>query len=61
MDVVTGAFSYTGSYIARRLLESGRGVRALSRVPDPEHALAPRLGRTYLSELARNFRPYAAV
>ena len=41
MDVVTGAFSYTGSYIARRLLESGRGVRTLSRVPDPQHALAP--------------------
>jgi len=41
MDVLTGAFSYTGSYIARRLLESGRGVRTLSRVPDPEHALAP--------------------
>ena len=101
MDVVTGAFSYTGSYIARRLLESGRCVRTLSRVPDPEYALAPEvefaplddevrglelgllvsseppagrrrfsdflsensdaLGRTYLSELARNFRPYAAV
>jgi uncharacterized protein YbjT (DUF2867 family) len=41
MDVVTGAFSYTGSYIARRLLGSGRGVRTLSRAAEPEHPLAP--------------------
>jgi len=41
MDVVTGAFSYTGSYIARRLLESGRRVRTLSRAAEPEHPLAP--------------------
>ena len=40
MDVVTGAFSYTGSYIARRLLASGRRVRTLSRLPDPSHELA---------------------
>jgi len=41
MDVVTGAFSYTGSFIARRLLQSGGRVRTLSRAPDPEHPLAP--------------------
>jgi uncharacterized protein YbjT (DUF2867 family) len=41
MDVVTGAFSYTGSFIARRLLESGRRVRTLSRAAEPEHPLAP--------------------
>jgi uncharacterized protein YbjT (DUF2867 family) len=41
MDVVTGAFSYTGSYIARRLLESGRRVRTLSRAAEPKHPLAP--------------------
>jgi uncharacterized protein YbjT (DUF2867 family) len=41
MDVVTGAFSYTGSYMARRLLDSARRVRTLSWAPDPEHALAP--------------------
>ena len=40
MDVVTGAFSYTGSYIARRLLEQGREVTTLSRAPAPEHPLA---------------------
>lgn len=29
-DVVTGAFGYTGKYIARRLLAMGRGVRTLT-------------------------------
>ncbi|HYY32558.1 MAG TPA: NAD(P)H-binding protein [Gaiellaceae bacterium] len=33
MDVVTGAFSYTGRYIASRLLELGREVRTLTRHP----------------------------
>ena len=32
-DVVTGAFSYTGKYIARRLLEEGRRVRTLTNHP----------------------------
>lgn len=31
MDVVTGAFSYTGRYIAARLLDLGREVRTLTR------------------------------
>lgn len=31
MDVVTGAFSFTGRYIAARLLELGREVRTLTR------------------------------
>jgi NADH dehydrogenase len=31
LDVVTGAFSYTGSYIAEELLARGREVRSLSR------------------------------
>jgi hypothetical protein len=35
MDVVTGAFSYTGSYMARRLLDSARRVRTLSWAPIP--------------------------
>ncbi len=38
LDVVTGAFSFTGKYIARRLLDSGRSVRTLTghpRRPDP--------------------------
>jgi uncharacterized protein YbjT (DUF2867 family) len=36
LDVVTGAFSYTGSYIAERLVEEGRMVRTLTRRPRPE-------------------------
>ena len=32
-DVVTGAFSYTGKYITRRLLAMGRGVRTLTGHP----------------------------
>ncbi len=33
LAVVTGAFSYTGGYVARRLLDEGVGVRTLSRRP----------------------------
>ena len=41
LDVVTGAFSYTGRHIAEALLARGRRVRTLSRRPaDPSHALA---------------------
>jgi NADH dehydrogenase len=32
-DVVTGAFSYTGRYIAQRLLAQGRHVRTLTNHP----------------------------
>jgi uncharacterized protein YbjT (DUF2867 family) len=32
-DVVTGAFSYTGGFIARKLLDDGRGVRTLTNHP----------------------------
>jgi uncharacterized protein YbjT (DUF2867 family) len=39
-DVVTGAFSYTGSYITEELLARGRTVRTLTRHPQPEHPLA---------------------
>ncbi len=34
MDVVTGAFSYTGKYIAERLLADGRQVTTLTNHPD---------------------------
>lgn len=34
MDAVTGAFSYTGKYIARRLLRRGRQVITLTGHPD---------------------------
>ena len=37
VSVVTGAFSYTGSDIAARLLADGERVRTLSRAPDPGH------------------------
>jgi len=35
-NVVTGAFSYTGQYITRRLLAMGEEVRTLTRRPDRE-------------------------
>lgn len=35
MDAVTGAFSYTGRWIAERLLSLGREVMTLSRSPAP--------------------------
>ena len=34
VDLVTGAFSYSGSYIAERLLGSGRRIRTLTFHPD---------------------------
>jgi NADH dehydrogenase len=39
LDVVTGAFSYTGRHIARRLLVDGRRVRTLTRRRNPASAL----------------------
>jgi uncharacterized protein YbjT (DUF2867 family) len=48
VDVVTGAFSYTGRYIAEALLERGRTVRTLTREPDPSHPLADRVERAPL-------------
>ena len=33
VHVVTGAFGYSGKYIARRLLEAGRRVRTLTNSP----------------------------
>ena len=38
MAVVTGAFSYTGSYIAQRLLRQGVRVRTLTRRPNQPNA-----------------------
>jgi nucleoside-diphosphate-sugar epimerase len=40
-DLVTGAFSYTGSHIARDLLDAGRAVRTLTFHPDRPHELKP--------------------
>ena len=39
VSVVTGAFSYTGSFIARRLLDDGGRVRTLTRRDDPASPL----------------------
>jgi uncharacterized protein YbjT (DUF2867 family) len=38
-DLVTGAFSYSGSRIAHRLLDSGRQVKTLTSHPDRNHSL----------------------
>src|SRR2546430_3878611 len=38
-DLVTGAFSYSGSHIAELLIESGRQVRTLTHHPDRAHPL----------------------
>ena len=43
VDVVTGAFSYSGRFIAALLLERGRNVRTLTNHPKPGEALAARL------------------
>jgi uncharacterized protein YbjT (DUF2867 family) len=44
LDVVTGAFSFTGRHIAERLLAQGRSVRTLTRTPPaPGHPLAGRV------------------
>lgn len=40
LDVVTGAFSFTGRYIAEELLSRGRRVRTLTRRLNPTHPLA---------------------
>ncbi|MEA2495449.1 MAG: hypothetical protein QOJ29_3360, partial [Thermoleophilaceae bacterium] len=38
-DLVTGAFSNSGSRIAELLIESGRGVRTLTHHPSRDHPL----------------------
>jgi uncharacterized protein YbjT (DUF2867 family) len=43
LDLVTGAFSYSGSYITQRLLDSARRVRTLSFHPDRPHPLQARV------------------
>jgi NADH dehydrogenase len=43
LDLVTGAFSYSGSHIARRLLDAGHRVRTLSFHPDRRHPLQDRV------------------
>jgi nucleoside-diphosphate-sugar epimerase len=43
IDVVTGAFSYSGRFIAALLLERGRDVRTLTNHPQPDDPLASRI------------------
>ena len=43
LDLVTGAFSYSGSRIAGQLLDSGRSVRTLTFHPDRAHRLHGRV------------------
>jgi NADH dehydrogenase len=43
VDVVTGAFGYTGRYLSTRLLASGRQVRTLTDHPRADHPLAGRV------------------
>jgi uncharacterized protein YbjT (DUF2867 family) len=43
IDVLTGAFSYSGRFIAAQLLERGRGVRTLTNHPKPDDPLAPQI------------------
>jgi len=43
LDVVTGAFGFTGQHIAAWLLGEGRRVRTLTRDPDRPHPLAAHL------------------
>jgi uncharacterized protein YbjT (DUF2867 family) len=39
VDLVTGAFSYSGARIAELLLAAGRSVRTLTFHPDRQHPL----------------------
>jgi uncharacterized protein YbjT (DUF2867 family) len=43
LAAVTGAFSYSGSYIARALLASGWRVHTLTRRPEREHPLQSKI------------------
>jgi NAD(P)-dependent dehydrogenase (short-subunit alcohol dehydrogenase family) len=48
VDVVTGAFSFTGRAIAEELLDRGRTVRTLTRRDAPGDPLAARIERAEL-------------
>jgi uncharacterized protein YbjT (DUF2867 family) len=43
-DVVTGAFSYTGKYITRRLLDAGRRVRTITGHPNRANPFGRQVG-----------------
>jgi nucleoside-diphosphate-sugar epimerase len=56
VDVVTGAFSYSGRFIAAGLLERGREVRTLTNHPKPSHPLA-----AYIRSYPLDFADQAAL
>jgi uncharacterized protein YbjT (DUF2867 family) len=56
LDLVTGAFSYSGSHIARRLLTAGRRVRTLTFHPGRPHPL-----RDHIEVLPYRFDDVAAL
>ena len=43
VHVVTGAFGYSGKYIARRLLDAGCEVRTLTNSPDRPNPFGPKV------------------
>ncbi len=43
LNIVTGAFGFSGSYIARRLLSMGQRVRTLTNHPRPDSELADQI------------------
>ena len=40
---VTGAFGYSGRYIAKRMLADGYNVRTLTNTPNPSHLFEDRV------------------
>lgn len=61
LDVVTGAFGYTGKYITRRLLSLGKRVRTLTGHPNRHNPFGDQVGVAQLdfenpSELAASLR-----
>jgi len=66
VSVVTGAFSYTGSYIASRLLATGKRVRVLTGHPNRPNPFGDGVGVASLdfghpSELTRSLRGAATL
>ncbi|MHC4141668.1 MAG: SDR family oxidoreductase [Planctomycetota bacterium] len=43
LHVVTGAFGYSGRYIAQRLLDAGHAVRTLTNSPPRDHPFGERI------------------
>ena len=43
LDVVTGAFGYTGKYISERLLSSGKSVRTFTGHPNRPNPFGDRV------------------